>query len=278
MDAARKFVAIHASVQTTCALDETGRAYCWGRNEFGGIGNGVAAEGAFELQPTPVATTTRFRSLAGGAANCGLSLDGTAYCWGSTPGSFDPDSYIAPGDCTTRYYRWYEGEQCIIPTAIAAEVRFASLAGDRCGVADQGEAYCWGDGYYGTLGDGRVGVYSVAAVQVLGEIQFRRLTSGASHVCGLEVDGTAYCWGNNFAGQVGIGEHGSAGGIGIATEPTRVLTNERFIDIASGSGHTCALTKEEEVWCWGTNDSNQLGQPSAGAVSDVPVLVELPPL
>ncbi len=246
----RRFIAINASVQTSCALDATGRGYCWGRNDWGAIGNGAAAEGTFELEPTPVASANRFRSLVGATVNCGLRVDGRAYCWGHVPGSFN-DMYIAPGDCTTAYYLWYAGRQCLVPTPIATELRFASLAGSSCGLTSLGEAYCWGDGYYGTFGDGRAGVYSVFPVRVNGEIRFRRLTSGSTHVCGVDLGGTAYCWGNNFAGQLGIGEQGRTGGAGIRTEPTRVLTSLQFVDIVAGASSTCALTAAEDVWCWG---------------------------
>lgn len=271
-----KFVAIHASAHTTCALDPGGRAYCWGRNEFGGVGDGTMAEGSVVLQPKPVAGAIRFRALSGDWPNCGLSLDGRAYCWGSVPGSYDPNAFRAPGDCASTFYLWYAGRQCVTPTPIAGDTRFASLAGDRCGLTAQGVAYCWGDGYYGTFGDGRTGVYSVAPVAVSGSTSFAQLTSAATHVCALDTAGTAYCWGNNFNGLLGIGESGSASGPGKLATPTRVLTTERFGSIVAGSGHTCALTPDGRVWCWGNNDSRQLGPTSPIGSSNVPVLVQLP--
>ena len=44
-------------------------------------------------------------------------------------------------------------------------------------------------------------------------------------------------------------------------------------EIAAGGSHTCALTNEGEVWCWGANDQNQLGAQEV-AMSSVPLLVE----
>lgn len=65
-----------------CGLDAAGTAYCWGRN-FGGVfGNG---QQAYEEQwsPQPVSGGIRFGTLAAGQGNvCGISTDGTAYCWG----------------------------------------------------------------------------------------------------------------------------------------------------------------------------------------------------
>lgn len=270
-----ELVAITASVHTTCALEATGAAHCWGRNGFGAVGNGVAGESEVELRPTEVAGTARFRTLDGAWANCAIALEGRAFCWGSIPGRFEPTGYVAPGDCSTAYYEWYEGRQCIVPTPIAGELRFESLAGDRCGVTDGGEAYCWGDGQYGTLGDGRVGVHSVSPVRVEGGIRFQALTAGASHVCGLDLYGTAYCWGNNFVGQLGIGDNGASGGTLVRAVPTPVVTDERFVTIVAGAAHTCALAADETVWCWGDNESNQLGEAAVGELSDVPVPVVL---
>lgn len=44
-------------------------------------------------------------------------------------------------------------------------------------------------------------------------------------------------------------------------------------EIAAGGSHTCALTNEGEVWCWGANDQNQLGAQEV-ATSSVPLLLE----
>jgi alpha-tubulin suppressor-like RCC1 family protein len=273
-----KFVWISAAVFTTCALDGAGRAYCWGTNELGGIGNGTMGELSVETLPTPVASQVRFTAVDGAYPNCGLSLDRAVYCWGMVSGSFDPNHLQAPGDCTNAFFRWYAGRDCLRPTPVSTALRFATLAADRCGVTDLGEAYCWGDGFYGTFGDGRVGVYSVLPVRVSGAIQFRKLTSGSHHVCGIDLVGKAYCWGNNFVGQLGIGEHGSGGGVGLRAEPTPVLTQERFVSIASKDAHTCALTAGEQVWCWGSNNFGQLGPGTPGHLSNIPVLVQLPPL
>lgn len=76
--------------------------------------------------------------------------------------------------------------------------------------------------------------------------------------------------------QLGIGENGASGGILVRPVPTRVLPERRFVALAAGAAHACALTAEETVWCWGANESNQLGEAAVGELSDVPVPVELP--
>ena len=240
------------------------------------LGNGTGSNDPPVLLPTRVTTRIRFRAVYGLGPNCGLALSGSAYCWGFVSGSFNT-YYVAPGDCTTAYYGWYQGRQCLVPTPIATDLRFASLAGERCGVTTGGDAYCWGDGFYGTFGDGRTAVYSVTPVRVNGSIKFAQLTAGATHVCGLDLSGKAYCWGNNFVGQLGIGDHGF-GRHYVVAEPTPVATSVPFTAIVAGDAHTCGMTSAGQVWCWGTNDFGELGPGLAAGLSDVPVLVQLPPL
>lgn len=273
----QKFIAISASGGTTCAVNGGGVAFCWGRSDFGNLGNGMDTNNPPVLLPAPVATPVRFHTVYGIGSNCGLTGAGRAYCWGHVPGSYDLSIYIAPGNCTTAYYEWYQGRQCLVPTPIATDLRFASLAGSGCGLTAAGDAYCWGDGYNGTFGDGRTGVYSVTPVRVGGGIRFAQLTGGGTYACGIDLTGTAYCWGNNFVGELGIGEHGFGAHYLVAV-PTPVSTSAKFIAIASGGAHTCGLTSTSQVLCWGTNDYGELGPGLAASLSDVPVLVQLPPL
>jgi alpha-tubulin suppressor-like RCC1 family protein len=247
-----KVAAISPSVNTTCALDSSGKAFCWGRREFGSTGDGLAPEGEVELLPKAVQTRVRFKALSGALPNCGITFQGAAYCWGHIPGSFF-DPYRAPGDCSSVYYMWYLGRQCLVPTPLSTALEFAALAGDNCGITAAGAAHCWGNGFFGQFGDGRTGVYSVAPVATSGGHQFGHLVSGATHVCGLDATGKALCWGNNFAGQLGIGEPNPQSGVSLRSEPTAVLTQLLFVDIASREARTCALTSGDRVWCWGVS-------------------------
>ena len=69
----------------TCALASTGRAYCWGYNADGELGNGSTANSRV---PVPVTTSgvlagaTLTQISAGEYAACGVSSAGAAYCWG----------------------------------------------------------------------------------------------------------------------------------------------------------------------------------------------------
>lgn len=72
--------AVSAGGDHTCALTVRGRAYCWGRNREGQLGNGASFD---RRDPQLVAGGLTFRTIsAGGAVTCGVTTDGVTYCWG----------------------------------------------------------------------------------------------------------------------------------------------------------------------------------------------------
>jgi hypothetical protein len=146
-------------------------------------------------------------------------------------------------------------------------------AGFACALTEIGRAFCWGRNHVGQLGRGTVGEQVFVPGPVSGELVFAALTASDVHACGLTVDGTAYCWGGNENGETGTGTMGNT-----VPVPTAVQTALRFTRIsAEGVGtwenSTCALTTAGEVWCWGSNDSGQLGDGTTSR-SAVPVRVQ----
>ena len=73
-----------------------------------------------------------------------------------------------------------------------------------CGVTPGGAAYCWGDNFFGQLGDG-TSVARATPVPVAGGLRFAAVSAGSFHTCGVTASGAAYCWGDNQNGQLGDG-------------------------------------------------------------------------
>jgi alpha-tubulin suppressor-like RCC1 family protein len=267
-----------------CALERDGRAFCWGNGSVGAMGNGVWTGGdpAVQSRPAAVLGGRTFTALAGGSWHCALTTDGAAYCWGGVEGSFDTGRIVLEGSCTDRYYIAFFERGCTVPTRLGGPTRFVSLGGSggptMCGLTSSGAAYCWGEGWLGTLGNGRAGegVGAVEPESVATALRFSRITAGASHVCALTLDGAAYCWGNNYRGYLGNGADGRTGGVGGATTPVPVSGGHRFTTIAAGAYHTCAIATSGDVWCWGAGDAGELGGGPTGQDSDVPIRVALP--
>jgi alpha-tubulin suppressor-like RCC1 family protein len=84
-------------------------------------------------------------------------------------------------------------------------------------------------------------------------LSFSQVDAGDTHTCGITTDNLAYCWGDNWAGQLGDGTT-----TGHLT-PGPVQGGLRFRQISAGWGHTCALTTDNRAYCWGLNDWGQIG-------------------
>ncbi|HKP49122.1 MAG TPA: hypothetical protein VJU17_03835 [Gemmatimonadales bacterium] len=100
-----------------------------------------------------------------------------------------------------------------------------------------------------------------------------KIAAGVFHTCGLDVNGAAYCWGNNPYGQLG---NSTNLGITIVNPPTAVVGGLVFTSLTVGTWHTCGLTAAGEAWCWGANWSGQLGNPTNSGVSDAANPAPLP--
>jgi alpha-tubulin suppressor-like RCC1 family protein len=66
-------------------------------------------------------------------------------------------------------------------------------------------AYCWGQNFYGEVGDGTTATQRNNPTLVSGGVAFAKLTAGSYYTCGLTAAGVAYCWGSNGDGELGDG-------------------------------------------------------------------------
>ncbi len=134
-----------------------------------------------------------------------------------------------------------------------------------CGVDTQGNAWCWGRGANGELGNGGR-ASSPVPVRVSGEEVWASVVVGGGHSCGLTSEGHVYCWGRNGEGQRGDQT------LVTATTPHPVHGDYVFRSISAGGRHTCGVTSTGETRCWGWNSAGQLGN---GTTVDIaaPILV-----
>jgi alpha-tubulin suppressor-like RCC1 family protein len=63
-------------------------------------------------------------------------------------------------------------------------------------VRDDGTAWCWGDNFFGQLGDGTT-TRRITPTQVGTETDWVTVTAASTHTCGVRADGSAWCWGDN---------------------------------------------------------------------------------
>jgi alpha-tubulin suppressor-like RCC1 family protein len=214
----------------------------------------ATARGKSGTATITVALVSLASVVAGGAHSCGLSSDGSAWCWGRGEsgqlGVSEP-----PAGCIID-----SGLYACSPAAIAVEggLHFTQIdAGGThtCGLTSAGAAYCWGLNQAGQLGDNSTSD-RIVPVAVAGGLSFTSITTGVAHTCGLVAVGTAYCWGFNNDGQLGTGNTTSA------KVPTAVAGGLSFQSLSAGgyfAGHTCGVTTSGAAYCWGDNGGGQLG-------------------
>jgi len=243
------WISINASSSNTCGVTSTGEGYCWG---FGTTGRNGDGSGEHKYTPTRVADppngpVTWAMISPSHQHTCGLATDGTAYCWGN-------NSYGRLGRGEVG------GNNAFTPEPVATTVKFKQLvAGEyhNCGVALDGTGYCWGLGSLGRLGNGSNGDTIPYPVEVVGGLKFSKIGIGISFGCGLTVDGDVYCWGNASNGRLGNGST-----TGSVSSPVKILGDHKFASLAVGLAHSCGVTIQGEVFCWGYGSNNRLGNGS----------------
>ena len=242
-----------------CGVTTSGAAYCWGDNTFGQLGDGTVSS-----SPVPVLVQggLTFATLGAGAGHtCGVTTSGAAYCWG-----YDKFGQLGDGSA---------GADSPAPVLLSGGLTFATLSGGNihtCGVTPSGAAYCWGFNGDGQLGVGMTSVNNPTPLLVQGNLTFSAVSAGDSHTCGLATGGAAYCWGENSFGSGQLGD----GTFSSSPVPVLVQGGLTFATLSAGADHTCGVTTSGAVYCWGNNNSGQLGDGSSVARSGTPVRVSDP--
>lgn len=96
-------------------------------------------------------------------------------------------------------------------------------------------------------------------------VTFKTIAAGGTHSCGVAADDRLYCWGRNQENALGLGP-----GAMDQYYPTLASTQETFDRISTLTVHTCALTPMDEVYCWGSNRSGQVGNGLANGTISSP--------
>jgi alpha-tubulin suppressor-like RCC1 family protein len=237
----------------TCGLRADGTVWCWGSNAFGQFGNGIRSSGA--NTPQQVGSDSNWVSLTAGSYHtCGLRVDDTAWCWGW-------NEWGVFGDGTTSLI-------ASTPQWGGGNGNWISLSADTwhtCGIRVGGTAWCWGDDSNGKLGNGtNVRVAIPTPQQVGGNSDWTSLSAGGSHTCGVRANGTAWCWGFNGTGQLGIL------GQGTTTTPLQVGSDFNWASVSAADDYTCALRTNGTAWCWGWNANGQLGIGTVATIANTP--------
>ena len=225
---------------STCALSSEGRAYCWGGNHWGQLGDGSTTDSNI-----PVAVNTNgvlsgktvSQLTTGGAHTCLLSSHGQAYCWG-----WNGWGQLGSGSATAASLPVAVDSSGVLSGKTLTQVALGN--NHTCALTAEGRAYCWGSNNWGQLGNGSTTSSNLpVAVDTGGALSRTRVTQIAArgdHTCALTSEGRAYCWGWNGWGQLGNGSTTSSN-VPVAVDTSGILGGRNVHQISCGYAHTAAL-------------------------------------
>ena len=228
-----RFTSISTSSEHSCALATDARAFCWGRNDNGQLGQGFTRgfvdAGGVATELVEVGGGHRWLSIdAGGhAQTCGITTNQVPLCVGHNDfGQVGREPRVASDSVLAE---WGSGFRV---TSLRTE-QF-----ETCGIAVGGHLHC--SGYI----TGAPGIPR----RIAGPEVFTTVAVGSQHACALDPAGAAFCAGLNQSGQLGAGD------LTYGPEFRPVLGGLTFTDIYANWHTTCGVTDVGETWCWGFND------------------------
>ncbi|MAK78181.1 MAG: hypothetical protein CL992_02785 [Euryarchaeota archaeon] len=284
-------VAISLGDDHGCALLVDGGLKCWGSDSFGQTSiestassvtslvagghhtcvlssnsslscSGLDTSGQSSLtisdSETPVALS------AGSEHTCVVLEDGSIICAGLSQTSLvtslsdrdtDGDGVLNIFDV---HMPGYAGDSVGSSSPIAMGMKHT------CAVMSNRSLNCWGYNMHGQLG---LGLGSWAEVNDPRYVDFGfdsevwSVAADGHQTCAIMVNGSLWCWGLNSQGQLGIGTTEKM----YTPQPVDLGPDRYATAVTIGNSHTCAITNDSAILCWGWNNFGQLGTNSSSS-------------
>ena len=247
----------------TCAILEDDTLTCWGLDSHGALGNGDS-DTSDKYTPQTITTPSDRKVVKvepGETHTCILLDDGGVMCWGR-----DNAGQLGNGDTSDTIHA--PSSNVELPEGRAA-TDLSVGNHHSCALLDNGSITCWGLNNYGQLGENtttnrHIPVYAhlptgSPAVSV---------SVGPHSSCAILENSSVYCWGHNNYGRLGIGVTG-----GIYQLPMFVEGATNVVDLSLDYDHTCALSENGSISCWGRSKYGPLGIGPSGDIN-TPQLVD----
>lgn len=252
---------LDAGWRHTCGLVEPEAGilnlYCWGWNRYGQLGSGINDAGL--NRPADSDTPLLIGSMSdnwvqvalGDYHSCGIQDSGLIFCWGRNGnGQLGTDST----------------DDIVTPTQISSVsdndwLQLSAGYFSSCATKTDNSLWCWGGNRFGQLGNGTI-ANKLDPVLIDNTQQWTAVDGGHKHTCAIANSGaenTVWCWGDNFAGQLGDNSDIIRS---TPVQETRGFTN--WDSLALGGYHSCGIRSNGTLWCWGSNNSGQGGQNPVG--------------
>ncbi|KAL9226551.1 hypothetical protein vseg_002351 [Gypsophila vaccaria] len=251
------------------AVDDQGRAYAWGGNEYGQCGEepekkddtGRPLRRDIVIPQRCAPKLTVKQVAAGGTHSVVLTREGHVWTWGQP---------WPPGDI----------KQIFVPVRVQGleRVRLIAVgAFHNLALAEDGTLWAWGNNEYGQLGTGDTQPRSQPIrVQGLSGLTLVDIAAGGWHSTTLTSDGEVYGWGRGEHGRLGFGDDKSSK---MLPQKVQLLAGEDIVQVSCGGTHSVALTSDGRIFSYGRGDHGRLGygkKVTTGHPMEVPINLPSP--
>ena len=269
---------VSAGSYHTCALKTDETVFCWGEGTDGKLGNNDTEHAPTPVQVLMVGTPGILKDVkqisAGDAHSCAVTKGGSVFCWGK-----GVHGQLGNNDTTQNFHTPVQ-VRGLGGTEFLSGIKQVSTGNEHtCALKKNGRVFCWGDGWYGRLGNHDV-QNSPTPVQVAGVggtnflSRVTQISVGTHHTCAVNEDGRTFCWGKGSEDQLGDNKtktYSSAPVQVVGVKGTGFLIGVK--QVSAGNYHTCAVKTDETIFCWGEGRSGQLGNNDTTQGSPTPVQV-----
>lgn len=237
---------------STCAILQDDSLKCWGYNIHGKLGVGDTVN---KTSPTVVnlGIGRTIKSLHNNPsyATCAILDDNSVKCWGQ-----NNKGQLATGNTTS-------STSPVDSLLTGVKSLHSNSTNVNCAIMNDDSMRCWGTGTTGALGRGNYNaiVSTPGKVNVGGLRTVKKVKIGLSTTCIILDNDTLKCSGDNSFGTLGL------------SNLTPKYNTHSIIDLGLGrtvkdfyldNDHSiCALLSDDQVSCWGKNDSLQAGRGQA---------------
>jgi alpha-tubulin suppressor-like RCC1 family protein len=228
---------ISVGVFHSCALFDDSTVACWGNNSYGQL---VGELDAFSTPNVRDIDLQDVEDISSGYQHiCALLSDKTVYCWGDDEYGQLGGNFVRTG----------------LPQKVDVEniIQISSGAFHTCSLDSDGKVFCWGGNNVGQIDLSIDQRFVPEPIELTFPTQVSKIRCGDASTCIIDVNGDAYCWGENSIGQLGHGK------VSPSPVPSSIVVGEYEVDdISQSLQHSCLLT-DGEVKCFGSNVTGELG-------------------
>jgi alpha-tubulin suppressor-like RCC1 family protein len=225
---------LNTDSDTSCGVKTDHTGWCWGWNNYGTLGNPI-----YNVSTQPLQLAGSWSSLSTSHyTTCGIQTDGTGWCWGS-----NYSGEVGIGETTPGFV----GLPAELPGTWTS---LHTNSGTTCGIRTDDTGWCWGANNHGQAGVGDTTNWRIYTPQELPG-HWSELDNGSPFgvTCGVQTDGTGWCWGDDRTGAVG--DMAAQDGTADPMYAPFQLPGTGWTHIVTSGLTSCGVRSDATGWCWG---------------------------